>query len=197
MRRFFTTLLTSFILLATANSAVAHPGHSVSGNGLTEGLLHPLLGLDHLLAMVTVGLLSAQLGGLAMWSVPSSFLICMITGGAVGLSGWDVPGIELGIAASIMILGGAVAWNQRQPLRLAMLFSGFFGFVHGHAHGTELSSVSQPALYVIGFVLATALLHVAGVVVGCFALRSSIGTTGLRISGATIAAAGLWFAALS
>ena len=195
MRRFLWTVCVPLLLAATASPAFAHPGHGVSKNVLAEGLLHPLLGFDHLLAMVTVGLLSAQLGGRALWSVPCSFLLCMVAGGALGLTGWSLPGIEIGIAASVMLLGAAVAWNDRRPLLLAMLFCGAFGFIHGHAHGTELPSVSQPALYILGFVTATAALHMFGVVAGWLALKSPTGAVGLRISGATIAATGLWFVA--
>jgi urease accessory protein len=165
-------------------------------SGVLAGLLHPLLGLDHLLAMVTVGLLSAQLGGRAVWGLPCSFVAWMIVGGTVGMWGWVLPGVEIGIATSIILLGLAVALDCQRPLGVTLALVGMFGFLHGHAHGTEMPATASMVMYAAGFVLATAVLHITGVLLGRWSLTSAQGKRGLRLSGGAIAAAGLWFASL-
>jgi len=137
--------------------------------------------------------LSAQIGGRAIWGIPGSFLGFMIVGGLLGMSGWQLPAVEYGIAASIILLGLAVALNQKLTLVVPMLFAGIFGLFHGHAHGTEMPAIANPALYAVGFVTATAALHVAGVLIGKLAIHSVRGATSLRISGAAIACIGIWF----
>ncbi|MDP1797351.1 MAG: HupE/UreJ family protein [Planctomycetaceae bacterium] len=188
---------TALFVLAMTNSAFAHPGHGTHENGVVAGLLHPLLGLDHLLAMVTVGLLSAQFGGRAVWGLPGSFVAWMLVGGILGTLGWELPGVEIGIATSIMLLGLAVALDCRRPLGVALALTGMFGFLHGHAHGTEMPTTTSMVMYAAGFVVATAALHITGVLLGRWSLSSVNGKRGLRVSGGAIAAAGLWFASLS
>lgn len=190
-------LLFTVVVASLCATAFGHPGHShaePTGGGLIAGLLHPLLGMDHLLAMVTVGLLSAQIGSRAMWLVPGSFLACMIIGGLVGVSGRELPAVEYGIAASIILLGTAVALNQPFHLALPIVLAGIFGVFHGHAHGTEMPHIASPALYATGFVASTLALHILGVIVGSFAVHSVRGATALRLAGAAIAIAGIWFA---
>lgn len=181
-------------LLATCCSvAHAHPLHRQTGAGLTDGLLHPLLGVDHLLAMVAAGLLAAQLGGRAMWAVPACFVGSMIAGGVAGLASLALPGVEVGIAVSVVALGIGLAVNRRQPLALPLTAVAIFGLFHGHAHGTEVPSLAAPAIYLLGFVAATIALHVAGVLLGRQAIASTKGQMALRVSGAAIALAGLVF----
>lgn len=192
MKQIRMSWLILLLLTGTASPAFAHPGHSVSGNGLVAGLLHPLLGWDHLLAMLTVGLLSAQLGGRALWAVPGTFVGSMIVGGIVGMLGWEMPALQSGIAASVLVMGVAVALDRRFTLAVPLSLAGLFGFVHGQAHGVEMPLIDNPALYAVGFVLATACLHAAGVHLGHTAQRSAQGTRGLRLSGGAIALAGCW-----
>lgn len=195
MNLFRSLTLSAILVVGLASSAWAHPGHhhDSTGGGIAAGLNHPLLGIDHLLAMLTVGLLSAQLGGRAIWGIPGAFLGLMIVGGVLGMSGWELPAVEYGIAASIVLLGLAVALNQRLSLVSPMIFAGVFGLFHGHAHGTEMPTMANPGLFVLGFVAATAALHLAGVLLGKLAIHSVRGATSLRLSGAAIAGVGIWF----
>ena len=169
--------------------------HSGSDVGIFAGLLHPFLGLDHLLAMVTVGLLSARMGGRAIWTVPATFVMVMAVGGVMGIFGLDIPYVEYGIALSVVILGIALAAPKKLPVLLAMTFVGLFAIFHGHAHGTELPERSQAALdvfaYVFGFLVATATLHLIGALIGQMAIGTSRGASILRLSGALIAVAGV------
>lgn len=184
--------LAALALIAVPAAAWAHPGHSASSHGLTAGLLHPLAGFDHLLAMIAVGIVSAQLGGRALWALPSMFVGSVVVGSVLGLSGPERPLIEIGIAASVILLGAAVAWDRPGRLGLPLALAGVFGFVHGYAHGAEMPTVDSTVLYIAGFVTATAALHLAGAMIGLIGKRSVTGTSGLRLSGGAIAAAGLW-----
>ena len=186
------TLLPVIGLLLLADVVHAHPQHGVNhATGLAAGLAHPLLGIDHLLAMLAVGLLSAQLAGRAVWVLPASFVLAMIAGGAAGMSGWEPGVVEVGIAVSVALLGAAVAAGRHFPLVATTAAIALFGLVHGAAHGAEMPALSTPALYAVGFVAATIALHVFGVVLGRLALRTSTGALGLRLSGAAIGVVGL------
>jgi urease accessory protein len=134
--------------------------------GLLTGLAHPVSGLDHVLAMLAVGLWGAQLGAPAVWLLPVAFPMMMACGGMVGLMGLGVPGVEGGIALSAIMLGAMVLLEARPPLWLAALLVGFFAIFHGHAHGTELPEGASGLLYSIGFVSATGSLHGAGIAIG-------------------------------
>jgi urease accessory protein len=172
--------------------------HVTPGSGAVEGFLHPLLGLDHLLAMVTVGLLSAQLGGRAIWTVPLTFVSVMALGGLLGLIGIDLPLVEFGIAASVIVLGLALLLKAKLPELVAMIFVGIFAVFHGYAHGAELPEVSSPIIalaYVVGFLVSTAGLHVIGALLGYIMLRNQRGTLVLRGSGMLIALAGAFIMA--
>ena len=170
--------------------------HSGTDVGIFAGLLHPILGMDHLLAMVSVGLLSAQMGGRAIWTVPATFVSVMAVGGVIGLLGVPLPFVEIGVALSVVALGIALVAPRKLPLSLAMAFVGLFAIFHGHAHGAELPALSKTALdviaYIFGFLLATATLHLIGALMGQMALSSQRGATVLRVSGALIAAAGVF-----
>jgi urease accessory protein len=171
--------------------------HDYNGGGMLAGFLHPLLGLDHLLAMVAVGMLSAQLGGRAIWTVPAVFVACMAAGGLLGMLGIPLPAIEFGISLSVILLGVAIAANRRVPIALAMFFVGLFGLFHGHAHGAELpANFTAPLLaasYVLGFLTATAGLHVIGALLGIAAKNARGGELILRSTGVLIAAIGVFF----
>lgn len=172
-------------------SALFHSGYE---GGIFAGLLHPILGIDHLLAMVTVGLLSAQMGGRAIWTVPATFVSVMALSGVMGILGIPLPFVEYGIAISVVALGIALFAPKKLPVVLAMAFVGIFALFHGHAHGTELPELSETALdvfaYVFGFLVSTATLHLIGALVGQMAISTSRGASILRISGAVIAAVG-------
>lgn len=169
--------------------------HSGGNSGVLAGFLHPLLGLDHMLAMVAVGLLSAQLGGRAIWTVPTTFVAVMVVGGMMGLAQIGLPWIEYGIALSVIVLGVAIALKQGLPVGIAMIFVGVFALFHGYAHGAELpdslNTMRGAISFVIGFIVATAGLHVIGALLGTMAVRTERGDRTLRFSGLAIAVLGV------
>lgn len=179
--------LSLVVLVALSpTAAFAHPGHD-GALGLAQGFLHPLGGLDHILAMVAVGLFAANLGGRALWAVPLSFMALMAIGGALGMAGVAVPYVETGIALSVAVLGAVVALGLRWPVGAAMALVGLFAVFHGHAHGTGMPADAVGAAYAAGFVAATGLLHVAGLALG-LAIRSA---PARRLGGAAMALAGV------
>jgi urease accessory protein len=159
---------------------------------LLSGLHHPLSGPDHILAMVAVGLWGAQLGRPAVWLLPVTFPMVMAFGGMLGLMGFALPGIEVGIAVSAVILGLMVAWEAQPPLGVAVVIVGFFAIFHGHAHGAELPAGADALLYSIGFVVATGCLHAVGIAVGLI-YRWPAGKVALRAAGVGVALAGVCF----
>jgi urease accessory protein len=180
----------AFLLFLASYQALAHAegeGHA----GFLVGLLHPALGFDHLLAMLSVGILSAQIGGRALWSVPLTFVSVMTIGAILGGLGVELPLVESGIALSVTVLGIALAAEKNMAIVWAMLFVGFFAIFHGHAHGTEMPDVGDPLLYGLGFILGTAFIHLSGVLIGVGSKRIPKGPALLRISGAAIAVIGL------
>lgn len=177
-------------LLAIPLPLAAHEGGSAAG--LVSGLLHPVTGPDHVLAMVAVGIWGAQLGAPAIWILPVTFPMVMALGGMVGLLGLPLPAVEIGIGISALLLGSMVALERRPALGIAAALVGFFAVFHGYAHGTELPEGQSGLLYSIGFVVATGTLHAAGIGTGELR-RLSWGRTALRLAGAAIAASGLWF----
>lgn len=184
------TLLLLSGLLLLAVPAAAHTGLSVSG-GLS-GVLHPLSGLDHLVAMVAVGLWGAQLGRPGVWMLPACFLASMMLGGMLGMFGASFAGTELIIAASAVVLGAAVTAGLRIPVAAAALIIAPFAFFHGYAHGQELPGAANAWAYSVGFLVATALLHGVGVATG-LALRRMHQLPALRVLGAGIAGLGCVF----
>lgn len=186
-------LVVTFVVgITTPSIASAHIGHSAGSNGLAAGLLHPLLGWDHLLAMFAVGLLGAQLGGKLMWIVPGTFVLGMIGGGIAGIIGMPVPAVELGIALSVLLLGICVAAELKFNPFVPVIFAAIFGIVHGHAHGGEIPNVENALGYTIGFTIATTMLHLLGLLTGRSARKNVQGIGRLRLSGAAIAMAGCW-----
>lgn len=170
--------------LSLCRVAQAHAGSS-------QGWLHPLTGLDHLLAMVAVGAWSAQIGGRAIWLVPSAFVLCMLAGGLAGFHQFDIPGVESGIAASVLLLGLAIGTASIVPTWIAAATVGIFGVCHGYAHGYEMPVMDDKASYVCGFLLTTAALHLAGAVGALLLLKRERGGRYLKRAGLVCAACGV------
>lgn len=180
-------------LAAGADPALAHESTGVA-NGFLAGVLHPVSGLDHLLAMVSVGIWGAFLGRPLIWQLPVAFPLVMVVGGVLGIVGVPVPQVELGIALSVVVLGIAVALRWHAPTVVAVAIVALFAIFHGHAHGTELPRAAAPHWYAAGFVLATGLLHLAGIALGTLT-RVRGGVWLLRAGGAAIALVGGWILA--
>jgi len=183
--------LIGVLFAALAFPAFAHiqPGEA---GGFVTGFLHPISGLDHVLAMVAVGLWGAQLGVPAIWLLPVTFPIVMAFGGLLGLLGIPLPGVEIGIAASALMLGVAVMTDRKPPLYAAALLVAFFAIFHGHAHGTELPPGQSGLLYSLGFVVATGCLHAIGIAIGAIH-RWPVGQVALRLAGGGVGLAGVFF----
>jgi urease accessory protein len=183
--------------IATAAATLAPAlalAHEETGQaaGFLAGLAHPVSGMDHVFAMIAVGLWGAVLGPPAIWVLPVAFPLVMALGGLLGLLGIPVPGVEIGIAISAVVLGAMVLAQARPPIWLAALIVAFFAVFHGHAHGRELPEGANALLYSFGFVVATGLLHAVGILLGV-AQRWPAGRRALRIAGAGVALAGLFF----
>ena len=184
-------LLAAFALATPL--AQAHEGAGLAG-GFMSGFAHPLLGWDHVVAMLAVGLWGAFLGAPALWLLPVVFPLVMAAGGALGVLGVPLPAVEIGIAASAVALGGVVAGALRPPLWVAALLVALFAIFHGHAHGTELPQAANPLAYSLGFVVATGLLHLTGIALGLLT-RWPAGRIAVRGMGAGIALLGVLFLA--
>ena len=185
----FTIILLTLLLCAQEVQAHVHKGEVVS---FLSGLKHPISGLDHVVAMIAVGLWGAQLGAPAIWVLPVAFPMVMAFGGMLGLLGLPLPGMEIGIAASAILLGAAVMMELRPPIALAAALVGFFAIFHGYAHGSELPAGQSGLLYSIGFVMATGCLHAVGISIG-LVHRWNWGQRSLRVAGAAFALAGIFF----
>ena len=184
-----TALAIAALLWPVAAFAHQQGGEAI---GLASGLKHPISGLDHVLAMVAVGLWGAQLGAPAVWLLPVTFPMVMAFGGMLALMGVPLPGAEFGIAVSAIALGLAVACEARLPLPAAAALVGFFAIFHGHAHGTELPPGANGLLYSVGFVIATGCLHATGIAIG-LVHRWPWGRIALRVAGALVTTGGLFF----
>jgi len=182
-------VLAGSLLFTPSVHAHVQQGQAVS---LATGLAHPWSGLDHVLAMIAVGLWGAQLGNPALWLLPVAFPMVMAFGGMLSLMGIPVPGIEIGIAVSALVLGALILTEGRPPLWVAAVIVGFFAIFHGHAHGAELPMGSNGLLYSIGFVVATGTLHGLGITIG-LVHRWPAGRVVLRGAGALIAVMGVLF----
>ena len=169
----------------------AHDGTGLAG-GFVAGVLHPLQGFDHLLAMVSVGLWGAFLGRPLLYALPMLFPAAMAVGGAIGMSGVALPPVELGIAVSVITLGLMILFAVRAPVAIACVIVGTFALFHGYSHGAELPSAADPVGYSAGFVLCTGFLHLVGIGLG-MARATPAGTIALRSAGGAIALAGGWF----
>jgi len=184
--RFVTLALT--LLLPAA--VVAHAPGAAGESGFVVGFVHPLAGLDHLLAMLAVGMWGAQLGNPALWALPVAFPLIMAAGATAGIVGLALPGVETIIVGSVVVLGALIAADQRPRWHWALIAVAVFAIAHGHAHGTELPAHTGAAAYSMGFVLATGLIHLAGIAIGCVT-ELPRGLLLLRGGGGAIALAGL------
>ena len=185
-------LLALAILALSPTLAFAHTGigHTVE---FLHGFEHPIGGIDHVLAMVTVGVFAFVLGGKALWLVPLSFVGMMIVGFALGLAQVDMPFVELGIALSSVVIGVAAALGRPMPVALAMGLAGGFAIFHGHAHGAEMPDAAGGLIYALGFVIATALLHAAGILAasGIARIVGRRGRAAAQFAGAAFALGGV------
>jgi urease accessory protein len=173
------------LLLLLPATALAH--EAGAAEGLASGFLHPLLGPDHIAAMVAVGLWGAQLRAPAIWLLPVAFPVVMALGGLAALLGMPLAGVEAGIALSAIALGVLVALQVRLPLAAALAIVAVFALFHGHAHGAELAPGANAVAYSVGFVVATGLLHAAGILLGF------VGPLTVRAAGALVGCAGVFF----
>jgi len=183
-------LLKSLSLAALAVAGLASPALAHVGGhagGLAGGLAHPFTGLDHVLAMVAVGLWASQLGRRAMWLLPAIFPAVMVAGAVIGAGGIALPWVEIGIAASVLVLGAAVAFGWQVPVVASAAIVAVFALFHGYAHGAELPAAGSALAYGAGFIAATLALHAVGLCIGVFAQRPLV----LRSAGGAIAAIGL------
>lgn len=185
-------VLLALLLALLPTAAFAHPGHG-EAVGFMAGFLHPMGGLDHILAMVAVGVFAFVLGGRALWLVPMSFVGMMLVGFLLGVGHVDLPFVELGIALSSIVIGAAAAWGKPMPVAAAMSLVGVFAIFHGHAHGAEMPANEGGLEFALGFVAATALLHIVGVAgaLGVARLSGRFGKPIARIAGAVFAVGGL------
>jgi len=191
MRSFLLLPAATALLVLASDPALAHEASGLAG-GFLSGFTHPILGWDHVAAMVAVGLWGAVLGAPAIWLLPVVFPLVMAAGGALGVLGVPLPAVETGIAASAVVLGLLVALAVRAPLWAAAVVVGAFAVFHGHAHGTELPEAANAIAYAMGFVIGTGLLHLAGIAVGLLA-HWPAGHLAVRAGGVCIAAAGIGF----
>ncbi|RUQ37925.1 MAG: HupE/UreJ family protein [Candidatus Competibacteraceae bacterium] len=185
---FLNRWLVALALLTMGSAAQSHT-LGMPHMDFAAGLLHPLNGLDHMLAMVAVGLWAAQLGGRALWAVPLTFVLTMAVGGVCGFMGVALPMVEPGIAGSVIVLGILVALSSRLPMAASMALVGVFALFHGYAHGAEMAAEASALWYSLGFMLATATLHGAGIGIA-LAARQDLPARLVRLGGAAIAVGG-------
>jgi urease accessory protein len=170
--------------------ALAHPGHDIQS--FTQGVLHPFSGIDHLLAMLSLGALAGRLGGRALWRVPASFLALMISGGALAARGFELPFTEVGIALSLIAFGGAIALRCKLPLAATCALAGCFAVFHGLAHGAEMASDASGFVYGAGFIVSTGALHAIGLSIAWALQADAVQAPSLlRCGGGAIASVGV------
>ena len=186
------SVLTLLAFLLGCSVASAHTEAGAAGSGFTSGFMHPLMGPDHIVAMVAVGMWGAFLGSRATWTLPVIFPVVMAIGGALGVAGVPIPAVETGIALSAVVLGIMVAFAARPPLWVAGVIVGIFAIFHGHAHGTELPESANALSFAAGFVIATGLLHLCGIAFGLL-VKWPWGKWAVRGGGAVIAGTGVCF----
>ncbi|MBO0333548.1 HupE/UreJ family protein [Sneathiella sp. CAU 1612] len=188
--------LTTAIAVATtslllASPALAHAGPGIVG-GFTSGFVHPVLGWDHVVAMVAVGIWGAFLGKPGIWVLPVVFPLVMAVGALLGFMGIAFPAVEAGIASSAIVLGLLIVFMVRPPVWIAGIVVAFFALFHGHAHGAELPAAANAVAYGVGFVLATGLLHLCGIGFGTLG-NSRAENIVIRIGGGAITVVGAVF----
>jgi urease accessory protein len=187
-------LLLAAILALGASAAYAHTGVGPTSTFLA-GFAHPLGGLDHLLAMMAVGMFAAALGGRAFWAVPLAFLALMAIGGAIGAADAPLPFAALGVAFSVVALGLAVAFARTWSVGAAMAFVGVFALFHGHAHGTDMPLAAGALVYAAGFLTTTAILHLIGLALALGMAHIFAGRRAVQLAGAAISTVGVGFLA--
>lgn len=185
-RHYTPLIIVALLMLPQITSA-----HLIGGQGLSSGVIHPFIGIDHLLAMVAVGILSSQLGHSGLWKIPMTFVGSMMAGGLVAMMGFGLPGTEFGIALSVTFLGLIIAFAPKFSLKQGMLLAGLFALFHGHAHGEEIPLITNAGLYAIGFVASTATLHTTGIFLGQLARKTRFTAGLLRFAGAGMSVIGL------
>ena len=187
----------NFLILLTCLLVYPFPSfaHNYTGMiGFYDGISHPVLGLDHFLAMISVGILSAQIGGRAIWTVPTTFVFVMTIGGLIGFL-FTIDNhflIEIGIILSVILLGFGISIEKKIPITLIMAFVGIFGLFHGAAHGVEMPKAANPLLFVLGFICGTTTLHLFGVGIGYFLIKTTLSSILLRITGMVFAIYGCY-----
>lgn len=183
----FRVITLSLILaLIPAKTVLAHGGVGHAG------WMHPLTGLDHMVAMIAVGAWSAQLGGRALWLIPTIFVAFMAIGGLIGFALFDLPYTETGVALSVMLLGLAIAFNRRLSVAIAAPAIAIFGISHGYLHGYEMPVENNKTVYMLGFLAMTAALHIVGLIIAHFAIKIREGRIGLQIAGVLAASFGAY-----
>ncbi len=170
----------------------AASAHLIGGKGIVSGITHPLLGIDHMLAMIAVGVISIQLGGRAIYLIPATFVSFMVLGGIIAMLGIILPSVEAGIALSVLFLGILVALQGKFPRKWAIFFVALFAIFHGHAHGEEMPLIASPALYAAGFILSTAMLHITGILSGIYASKKELGVKILKAAGMAMGVLGIF-----
>lgn len=191
--KFLSVVVTGWFTLLFTQTAFAHT-FGAEGASFYQGFIHPLLGLDHLLAMLAVGIWAVQVGARARWLIPAAFLAMLALGGGIAMLGWPLPQVELGIAGSVVVFGLLIAGAAKMPPWLSMSVVGLFALFHGHAHGAEMPQAAMPWLYASGFLLTSAMLHGLGMLTG-LAHQYSWPARLLRLGGVGLAAAGVWLLA--
>jgi urease accessory protein len=181
------------LLLLLPVTAMAHV-EGGSTTGMLAGFFHPLLGVDHLLAMVAVGLWAAQLGGRALWVTPATFVVMLLLGGAFGITNVAIPHSETGILLSVLLLGLLLVAAVRMPVVPSAVIVGIFALFHGYAHGVEMPLLSDGITYSLGFAITTALMHGVGILLGLQSARLHPDISVTRIAGLAIASSGVWLA---
>lgn len=192
MQRSVLPLVFALGSLAAPAMVSAHAAEA-TGSGFMAGLMHPIRGLDHVLAMLSIGLWGSQLGAPGIWVLPVAFPMMMAVGGVLGIAGVPLPGTEIGIAFSVIMLGAVIALDFRPSLGVAVAIAAVFALFHGYAHGVELPAHTGAVAYSAGFVLATGLIHLAGIAIG-LVIHLPRGLQVVRTGGAGIAVAGVYLA---
>lgn len=172
-------------------SPVIVSAHNIGGSGFESGAVHPLLGLDHLLAMIAVGIISMRFNGKSALLVPGAFIVFMVIGGLFAVGGMSFPFVEAGIALSVLVFGIMIALKRSLHIAAALFFTAMFALFHGHAHGSEMPNIASFYTYAGGFVLSTALLHVTGAATAYFAKKTYLTNNILRFAGAGVGIYGL------
>jgi urease accessory protein len=185
-------LILALLLALIPTAAFAHTGVGDTA-GFIHGFEHPIGGIDHVLAMVAVGVFAFVLGGRALWLVPLAFVGMMAVGFLLGIAGTEVPFVELGIALSSVVIGGTAALGRPMPVILAMAIVCVFAIFHGHAHGAEMPTDTSGLMYALGFLVATALLHIAGILaaMGVARLVGKYGRPVAQVAGGAFALGGI------